>query len=344
MNFRFSTDKISFLLVFLCYCQLIYGQDSLVTVTAQKGDGIYSLLRKQGVNPYKYFDRFIALNQANLRDSIHLYAGRTYKIPAIIKTETEAATSTKPTNTKIVSHEIFGKKYEDTEIVSTRLKGNIYYLISGHGGPDPGTVTKYKNKLLAEDEYAYDVTLRLAKELISHSATVYMIVRDENDGIRNKRLLTVDHDELVYPKKKIPLNQMKRLRQRTEVVNALYQKHKGAYRRLIVTHVDSRSKGENIDVFFYHHKKSKSGQKLAESIHQVFKRKYKKYQPNRAYNGTFSERNLYLVNFTLPAMAYIEIGNLQNKKDQKRILYPVNRQALAEWIAQGVLDDFEGVD
>ncbi len=343
MNHKYSAEKI-FLFLLLCCCSLmVTAQDSLLTVKAQKGDGIYSLLRKQGVNPYKYFDKFIALNQGNLRDSIHLYAGRTYKIPPIVKkeSETNSKTSNEHKNTTIVSHEIFGKKHKDTEIVSARLKGNIYYLISGHGGPDPGTVTKYNKKLLAEDEYAYDITLRLAKELISHSATVYMIVRDENDGIRNKRLLTVDHDELVYPKKKIPLNQIKRLRQRTEVVNALYQKHKGAYRRLIVTHIDSRSKGENIDVFFYHHKKSKSGQKLAESIHQVFKRKYKKYQPNRAYNGTFSERNLYLVNFTLPAMAYIEIGNLQNKKDQKRIIYPVNRQALAEWITQGVLDDFE---
>jgi|LGOV01.1.fsa_nt_gb N-acetylmuramoyl-L-alanine amidase len=40
-------------------------------------------------------------------------------------------------------------------------------------------------------------------------------------------------------------------------------------------------------------------------------------------------------------MAYIEIGNIQNEKDLRRIVYPVNRQALAEWIAQGVLLDFE---
>ncbi len=341
MNLRFKAYRVFLFFIIVCFHQLVVGQDSLVTVTAKKGDGIYSLLRKQGVNPYKYFDKFVALNQTNLRDSVHLYAGRIYKIPPVVKNDAITEVVVENKSTAVVSHEIFGEKYKDTKIQSERLKGNIYYLISGHGGPDPGTVTKYKNKLLAEDEYAYDVTLRLAKELISHSATVYMIVRDENDGIRNKRLLTVDHDELVYPKKKIPLNQMKRLKQRTEVVNALYQKHKGAYRRLIVTHVDSRSKGENIDVFFYHHKKSKNGQKLAERIHQVFKRKYKKYQPNRAYNGTFSERNLYLVNYTLPPMAYIEIGNLQNKKDQKRILYPVNRQALAEWIAQGVLDDYE---
>ncbi len=341
MTPRFSIHKLFLFLAILFSHQLILAQDSIVTVTAEKGDGIYSLLRKQGVNPYKYFDKFVAINQSNLRDSIHLYAGRTYKIPPIIKIDTDKIDVVEKENKVIVSHEIFGEKFKDTEVVSTRLKGNIYYLISGHGGPDPGTVTKYKNKLLAEDEYAYDITLRLAKELISHSATVYMIVRDEDDGIRNKRLLTVDHDERVYPKKKIPLNQMKRLIQRTEVVNGLYQKHKGAYRRLIVTHIDSRSKGENIDVFFYHHKKSKNGQRLAESIHKVFQKKYKKYQPNRDYNGTFSHRNLYLVNYTLPAMAYIEIGNLQNKKDQKRIIYPINRQALAEWIAQGVLNDFE---
>ena len=326
---------------FLFFSASLYAQDTIRTVTAKKGDGIYSLLREQGINPYQYYDEFIALNVSNLRDSVHLYAGKTYVIPPI---ESPDSIPSKPLDANpatTVSHEIFGEKFKETTIKSSRLKGNIYYLISGHGGPDPGTITTFNNKVIAEDEYAYDVTLRLAKELIAHSAMVYMIVRDENDGIRNKRLLTVDHDEVVYPKKKIPLGQMKRLEQRTETVNELYKKHKGAYRRLIVTHVDSRSKGENIDVFFYHHKKSKNGKKLAESIHNVFQKKYKKYQPNRAYNGTFSDRSLYLVNFTLPAMAYIEIGNLQNKKDQRRILYAVNRQALAEWIAQGVLDDYE---
>jgi N-acetylmuramoyl-L-alanine amidase len=335
--------KVSVYYLFSClfFCQVLLAQDSTVTVTAKKGDGIYSLLREQGINPYQYYDKFIELNMSNLRDSVHLYAGRAYLIPNTTKPDTIHTITIDEKPVVTVTHEIFGNKFKETVIKSERLQGNIYYLISGHGGPDPGTITNYHSKTLAEDEYAYDVTLRLAKELISHSATVYMIVRDENDGIRNKRILSVDHDELIYPKKKIPLGQMKRLQQRTETVNALYNKHKGVYRRLIVTHVDSRSKGENIDVFFYHHKKSKNGKKLAESIHKVFKEKYKKYQPNREYNGTFSDRSLYLVNFTAPAMAYIEIGNLQNKKDQKRILYPVNRQALAEWIAQGVLDDFE---
>ena len=44
-------------------------------------------------------------------------------------------------------------------------------------------------RLYAEDEYAYDITLRLAKELLAHGAEVYIIIQDENDGIRDDFVL-----------------------------------------------------------------------------------------------------------------------------------------------------------
>ena len=221
------------------------------------------------------------------------------------------------------------------------MDNTVYYLISGHGGPDPGAVEKYRGKLIAEDEYAYDVTLRLARELISHGAEVHIIVQDANDGIRDSKVLELDTDETVFSNT-IPLGQLERLKQRTKAVNDLYVKNSGKYQRLLVTHVDSRGEGTNIDVFFYHHEKSTNGKRLAESIHQTFFRKYKKFQPNRLYNGTFMERSsLYVVKNTLPAMAYIEIGNIRNKKDQRRILDPDNRQALAKWISEGILLDYE---
>lgn len=324
------------------------AQDSLTTVTAERGDGILSLLRKQGVNPYDHYDDFIAMNVENLRDSVHLYAGRTYRIPPlkldtvpIVDSIQKQATEIK----KIVSkdHGIFGEQHAAVVVKSEKLKDAVYYLVSGHGGPDPGAMAVYAGKSLAEDEYAYDITLRLAKELLSHGATVYVIIQDPNDGIRDERILEIDHDEVAYGDKTIPLNQVQRLRQRVDIVNELHRKNRGKFQRLIVTHVDSRSKGQNIDVFFYHHEKSKNGKKLAESIHKTFQKKYKKYQPNRTYTGTFEDRtSLYLVKKTHPAMTFIEIGNIRNKKDQKRILVPDNRQALAKWISEGVILDFEG--
>ena len=339
--------KSFFLIAILLCSKVLLGQDSLLTITADKGDGVLSLLRKQGVNPYDYYDAFLKLNMANLRDSVHLYEGREYLMPKIILDTVPIVDSLQKISEEIKEiegdvFEIFGEKHKTVLSKSERLKGNIYYLVSGHGGPDPGAMANYAGTSIAEDEYAYDITLRLAKELLAHGATVHIIIQDENDGIRDERILEIDRDEVAYPDKVIPLNQVARLKQRVEIVNDLYQQNKGKYQRLIVTHVDSRSKGENIDVFFYHHEKSKNGKKLAESIHKTFKEKYKKYQPNRTYSGTFLDRtSLYLVKKTHPAMTFIEIGNIKNKKDQRRILDPDNRQALAKWISEGVLLDFE---
>lgn len=331
------------LIIMLMIPGVMFSQDSLQLAIAEKGDGIYSLLRKQGVNPYELYDDFIALNRENLRDSVHLYEGLAYKLPSTLtKTDSVPKLATNTKSVAGISYPIFGPEHEVIEIKSKRLKGSVYYLISGHGGPDPGAMTKYVGTSISEDEYAYDVTLRLARELLSHGAMVYVIIRDPNDGIRDDRILDMDKDEVTYPNEEIPLNQVARLKQRVRAVNKLYQKHKGQYQRLIVTHVDSRTKGENIDVFFYHHEKSRSGKKLAESIHSTFQKKYKKYQPNRTYSGTFEDRSsLYLVKNTFPAMAYIEIGNIRSKKDQRRILDADNRQALAKWISEGVLLDHE---
>ena len=341
-----STRTILIPLFFIAF--LVSGQDVHISVKAEKGDGIYSLLRKQGINPYESFDDFIAMNKENLRDSIHLFEGRHYKIPNVTLDTVPIVDSiqNKTTEIKIIegrSFPIFGKDNENILLKSEKLKGAVYYLVSGHGGPDPGAMADYGATKISEDEYAYDITLRLAKELLSHDATVYIIIQDENDGIRDDWVLKIDHDEVAYQNKVIPLNQVARLKQRVNIVNDLHKRHRGQFQRLIVTHVDSRSKGQNIDVFFYHHAKSKNGKKLAESIHRTFQKKYKKYQPNRTYTGTFEDRtSLYLVKKTHPAMTFIEIGNIRNKKDQRRILDPDNRQALAKWISEGVLLDFEG--
>ncbi|WP_445384042.1 N-acetylmuramoyl-L-alanine amidase family protein [Robiginitalea sp. IMCC44478] len=323
----------------------LIAQDSLKTVIAEKGDGVYSLLRKHGADPYNQLDEFIALNEDNLRDGLHLFEGVSYMIP-VDREITEAAVEAVPGEAEEAvatgTFEIFGKDYETVRFRDNKMEGAVFYLVSGHGGPDPGAVTSYGNTRISEDEYAYDVTLRLARLLLEQGATVYIIVRDPDDGIRDKRILEMDRDEVIYPEQEIPLNQLQRLKQRTEAVNELYRQNIGKYQRLIVTHVDSRSSGQNIDVFFYHHHKSKSGKLLAERIHETFRKKYAYYQPNRVYTGSFEDRSsLYLVKKTLPPMAFIEIGNISNSKDQRRILEPDNRQALANWISEGLLLDFE---
>jgi len=221
------------------------------------------------------------------------------------------------------------------------LSGTVFYLASGHGGPDPGAIGKFGNALLPEDEYAYDVTIRLADLLKRQGATVFMLVQDPNDGIRNDAVLKLDRDEVAYLNQPIPLNQTARLKQTTTAVNKLYASHKAAYQRFITIHVDSRSQGETIDVFFYHHGNSKVGARLAKHIHQRFKTNYKRYQPARPYSGNVSTRNtLYVVRNSHAPTVFIELGNIQNRLDQRRFLLASNRLALANWMMQGIVDDY----
>lgn len=240
------------------------------------------------------------------------------------------------------SFPIFGNQHAYTPLISSRLKGKVFYLISGHGGPDPGARGKRAGETLCEDEYAYDVTLRLLKVLLSHGATAYMIVRDPNDGIRNENYLKCDKDEEVWGKKVIPINQKERLGQRTDIINALCEQHKKkgqTDQTVIEIHIDSRSVATETDVFFYYRAGSEASMDLALHIHQVFMDKYKeKRGPTRRYMGNVSARDLYTLRETTTRKAvYVELANIRNDWDQQRLVLSNNRQALANWIGEAML-------
>ncbi len=304
-------------------------------VVAEQGDGIYRLLTRYGLSVAEYMNDFIELNKNELGKDNTLIAGIKYKLPG-----SSSVSETKSSGT-VRRFEIFGKKYENVEITGTNLKGAIYYLMSGHGGPDPGAIGKYGSHNLCEDEYAYDVTLRLARKLIQNGATVYMITRDPNDGIRDDSYLKADHDEICYPHQTIPLNQLRRLRQRTGAVNKLYLSNKNAFQRMVAIHVDSRSRGENIDVFFYHDRRSKTGANTTKILQKTFQDKYNEHQPGRGYYGTVSTRNLYVVKNTYPVAVYIELGNINHYRDQQRFVIADNRQAVANWLTEGLIKDYQ---
>ncbi len=237
---------------------------------------------------------------------------------------------------------IFGKKNENTPLLSQKLKGKVFYLISGHGGPDSGAQGKRAGRTLCEDEYAYDVTLRLLKLLLSHGASAYMIVRDPNDGIRDDEILTCDQDEQVWGGLTIPRPQKERLRQRTDLINDLTAQNllKGATDQTIIEiHVDSRSRDTKTDVFFYYRPDSELSKALALKMHQTFLLKYLKKRGGRGYTGSVTSRHLHtLKETTTPKAVYIELANIRNDWDQQRLVLKNNRQAVANWLCQTLLN------
>ena len=236
---------------------------------------------------------------------------------------------------------LFGKALASYPITSRELSGACFYLVSGHGGPDPGAIGTYLDHKLHEDEYAYDIVLRLGRELLMRGAKVHFIIQDKKDGIRNGRILKNSKRETCMGKA-IPLDQGARLKQRSQKIDALYNKDKATYKRAIFVHVDSRSQGKQTDVYFYHAPGSKQGKRLADRMRSTFASKYKKHQPGRGFKGTVSDRNLYVLRNTRPVGVYLELGNIRNSRDQQRLVLENNRQALAKWIAEAIVADYKG--
>lgn len=258
-----------------------------------------------------------------------------------VEKETVEAKDVQPVKSGVntVEYSIFGKDYSTVEIKSAKLKGKVYYISPGHGGPDPGALGESGGHMLCEDEYAYDVSLRLARNLIENGATVYVVVQDPDDGIRNDDILLCDNDEKNMGTDKIPLNQLARLKQRTDAINSLYGKHAKAgvkEQYLVCIHIDSQTPNFRQDVFFYHFEHSKEGKKLAERMKHVFMNKYARNRPGDKYEGSVSTRNLYMLRMPYPTTLYVELANIKNAQDRKRIMPCTNRQALANWLYEGL--------
>jgi len=266
----------------------------------------------------------------------HVKKGLDKKTPPTIK-----KLETKPTvigTGKTINEPLFGDKYSTVNVRNQDLKGKVYYIVAGHGGIDPGAMCTDCTHTLCEDEYAYDVSLRLSRTLMEQGATVHVIIQDQ-DGIRDGKYLACDTDEVCLGGAKVARSQKEKLYQRTNKVNSLYAKHKAEgvkEQYAMFIHVDSNHKNKRMDVYFFHHEKSKKGRKLAENLQSTFRNKYAQHQVDRGYHGDIRCRNLYVVNNTHPPAILVELGNIKNTNDQKRIMLAGNRQALADWLAEGL--------
>lgn len=311
--------------------------------TPKSGEGISSFLERNKRPGKAYYNEFMKLNEKRLRGKEELRLGVKYVLPPL-KKGTSASVSPKAVAGKkrVVRERLFGKKLADVTVTSNRLQGACFYVVSGHGGPDPGAIGKVGKYELHEDEYAYDIALRLARNLMQEGAEVRIIIQDAKDGIRDDSYLSNSKRETCMGDP-IPLNQVQRLQQRCDKINALYRKDRKnySYCRAIFIHIDSRSKGKQTDVFFYYSNKKGESKRLANNMKDTFESKYDKHQPNRGFSGTVSGRNLYVLSHTTPASVFVELGNIQNTFDQRRLVMNSNRQALAKWLMEGFLKDYK---
>lgn len=316
---------IVFLLV-LCFPVVAQNMDS-----PRKGEGIHAFLRRNKRTQTEHYQQFLDLNEGKFGKDKSLLLGVKYKLPPLETVKIIGTRKKEP---------LFGKKWEEYTIESDKLAGACFYLSSGHGGPDCGAIGYINKQKLHEDEYAYDITLRLARCLLIQGATVHIIIQDAQDGIRDDKYLANNNKETCMGSA-IPNEQIPRLKQRCDCINKISKKTTSAYQRAIFIHLDSRKKAHQTDVYFFYSDSHPDSKKTAEALRKSFDQHYQKYQPGRGFSGTVKPRGLYVLSKTDPVPVFAELGNIQNTQDQKRFILSTNRQALADWLCAGFIKDYE---
>ena len=334
-------NKYRLLLLLLVIVLSGTGLHAQEQATPKNGEGIELFLKRFDREGATYRKAFIQLNKGKFGKNYSLLKGVKYTLPPKTNSTKASASAAETTTPARKNYQpLFGKALANYQVTSSELKGACFYLVSGHGGPDPGAIGKMNGHQLHEDEYAYDITLRLARVLLEKGAKVHIIIQDAQDGIRDEQFLKNSKRETCMGST-IPFNQVSRLEQRVNRINSLAKKDKETYKRAIFIHIDSRSKHQRTDVFFYHQQQKAASKQLAKTMKETFAHKYRHHQPGRGFSGTVEGRNLYVLRHTLPTSLFVELGNIQNAYDQQRFILSNNRQALAKWIAEGFIKDYQ---
>ena len=203
--------------------------------------------------------------------------------------------------------------YQGSAAVVGQLNSkHIVVVDAGHGGYDPGAITK-------QGIYEKEINLEMAKqvqELLKPSGINVILTRDEDedyvpDGTRGRQT-----------KKQADLNY------RISMAN---QAKADAF---ISLHLNATATGLNSGAETFYHFKSEEGKRLAETIQQEL---VKVPGMNRriAKPGDF-----YIINNTPMPTVIVELGYISNPKEQKKLQQPWYQDQLAHAVAKGIANYF----
>ncbi|WP_136465927.1 LysM peptidoglycan-binding domain-containing protein [Flagellimonas onchidii] len=298
----------TFLLWVSITCTL-FAQSDYYTVKAEPGDGIYSILRKQGLDPVTHYEKFIKLNIKNIKDGSRLHVGREYKIPnvldsfkktgVVVKLESEGETP------------IFDEELGQMSLKSRTLKDAVYYLIVESAS--------MKNNFIT------DITKNLAASLMVHGAQVFVF--------GNIKVNTSTGQPENTEKEK--------LEEYIDAINKRYLQNAGKYQRLLVIRANGSVENGKMDVAVYHHGKSKNGERFAKNIQEAFKNNSIESRSYKNVERIFQDQNsLYLATNTLPAVSLLTIDNGSKTLKKDGIKLRSDKKAFANWITNGILRDY----
>ncbi len=301
----FPHKKWTFISFFLFCAAGIQAQEVLQTVTAQDGDGIFSMLRNEGIEIRKYYAQFLELNTEKIKNGSQLIVGEQYLIPNAPDSFKNMGTSIKLPSGKETP--IFEGQFASLKRKDSSLQNTVYYLVTNNNGRKGRSKEAYN-----------EIAERMARKLIQRKARVYLLNNYQNDSLNLIDLVSL--------------------------VNKRYLRHNGDYQRLLVLKTNELSAKSKTDVTVYHYAESKEGKKMAGNILHMLGRNTIKHKDIEKYSETFTKfADVSFAKNLLPTVTFIEMGPkpLDSKKSLK---VSSDRKNIADLLTNGILSDYSKLE
>ena len=228
------------------------------------------------------------------------------------------------------------------------LKGWWIVLDPGHGGIDPGAIVanttgKQRRVYVVEDEYVYDIALRMYKRLRLLGAEVTLTVISPNHLIRDNLpadVTFVHEQNEVYNDERYNRRNSEKVRprganlsQRVRVANRFVKRARGGRSLFISLHADNtpgRPKGPLV----IHHKRRGKVDRRSRTFARIMRSAL--HQPDLPAKDR--GRNLAVLrNNSAHAEILVEVHNVHYKRDAWLLRYNKDRQRDAERLVNGIL-------
>lgn len=239
--------------------------------------------------------------------------------------------------------------------VRATLHGMVVVIDPGHGGTDRGSAGYFgndgKKSLVAEDEYVFDVSLRVARECRKLGAVVILTTRDPKQTLPSNlpasRVIAPDKREVyTINGRKVHAGQSG-LAPRVQTANGALWRHKNKRVVNISIHFDATPNralsgitlvgppGPRPEIVQYIYEEVRTARRLRSQGG----REYFPVVQSGGGDG-HGERNLYILSPRTNAVrqrVLVELGNFRNVTDVWRIRDPRTRQSYAEVITRALV-------
>ena len=295
--------------VFFSLSQFVASQEDNKTFIAKKGDGIISILRREGLDVNTFYQEFLDLNEGLITNGSLLKLGVRYKIPT--GDNSFSNMGRKISLSSDVESPIFDTKKTRLRKKDTLLRNTVYYLLFDKF--DAENLNQLKNTSQTRNEIA----LAMAAALLEQGARVFLFEYSTDKTVK--------------------------LGDYAAAINKRYLKYQKEYQRLLVLDIDSDNYSETAMVSIEHNQKSKEGKRFANSIEQIFKAQKMKVSGQHKKDASFVDKtNVYLANNVLPAMTFIKIEG-QNKISANKELENKNKAKFVDLITTGIQTDYSNI-